>query len=482
MRGGGFGLSLIKIIKSLNPSCQIIVISDRSDFADVRQAFLNGANDFLLRQKLRYQSLAQALERVAANIRSDAIADHHRLSKMLGLIRDGQQVAADSVMRLLKKERYPLLWESWVMVYFRMDNVRHINRNLRDYERQEHANDAEFIDMFRQRIEQREKLQDDLLSVINSNVYVEHHVIFTKKHSGLLILRPMKETMLKEQCNTLMSAMVNRIHYTFSMTVSTPGKGAEDFLARYRQVIGYHSHKFYENDFCLLNAQDARSFQRLGRMESSFETRLVHSLNDREQLHEAIELILDYMREHMIEPEDVKRYFIHLIHTTAQKLDAAHKLESEQLNVYAQGVRECESVGFMRYELYRIFSAISLALSPKESSLDYVEVIQRFIKQNLSSKLTLSMIAKEVGLNESYAGRLFKKAMGKSIFQYIHEVRMENAAQLLIKTDMKVREVAAQVGMSDQLYFNKIFRRFYALSPSEYRRTHMERTKGLKEM
>lgn len=117
--------------------------------------------------------------------------------------------------------------------------------------------------MFQQRIQQREKLQDDLIAVIRSNVYVEHHVIFTKKHSGLLIIRPMKPTMLKEQCNTLMSAMVNRIHYTFSMTISSLGKGVEDFLPRYRQVISYHGHKFYENDFCLLNAQDARRFHAL---------------------------------------------------------------------------------------------------------------------------------------------------------------------------------------------------------------------------
>ena len=79
------------------------------------------------------------------------------------------------------------------------------------------------------------------------------------------------------------------------------------------------------------------------------------------------------------------------------------------------------------------------------------------------------MIAKEVGLNESYAGRLFKKATGKSIFQYVHEVLIEQAAELLAESDLKIRDVALQVGMSDQLYFNKVFHRFYQVSPREYR-------------
>lgn len=324
--------------------------------------------------------------------------------------------------------------------------------------------------MFQQRIQQREKLQDDLIAVIRSNVYVEHHVIFTKKHSGLLIIRPMKPTMLKEQCNTLMSAMVNRIHYTFSMTISSLGKGVEDFLPRYRQVISYHGHKFYENDFCLLNAQDARRFQRLGKMDHAFETKIAQAIGNRDQLHEVLETILDYMRENMIEPADVKQYFIHLINTTAHHLDTQKQLEPSQMHIYEQGVRECESVGFMRYELYRIFSAISLVVSRKEGPADYTEEIRRFICQNYSQKITLPMIAKEVGLNESYAGRLFKKATGKSIFQYVHEVRMEQAAELLTESDLKIRDVALQVGMSDQLYFNKIFRRHYGCSPSEYRR------------
>ena len=43
-------------------------------------------------------------------------------------------------------------------------------------------------------------------------------------------------------------------------------------------------------------------------------------------------------------------------------------------------------------------------------------------------------------------------------------------AKLLAESDLKIRDVALQVGMSDQLYFNKIFRRHYGCSPSEYRR------------
>ena len=80
------------------------------------------------------------------------------------------------------------------------------------------------------------------------------------------------------------------------------------------------------------------------------------------------------------------------------------------------------------------------------------------------------MIAKEVGINETYAGRLFKKAKGQSIVSYVHEQRMKKAAFLLENTDLKIRDVAMQVGIQDQLYFNKMFRKYYGSSPSEYRK------------
>lgn len=468
----GDGLSLIKIIKSLNPSCQIIVISDRDDFPCVRQAFLNGASDFLLRKELRYQTLVDSLQRVLAFIKTEAIADHNQLTKMLGLIRDGQKVDDNAVMSYLKKEHYPMLYGEWQMVYFRMDNVRHINRRLRDYEQQEHRDDTDFIDMFQQRIKDREKLQDDLLAVIHANVFVEHEVIFTKKHSGLLIVPIMKPVMLREQCNTLKSAMVNRIHYTFSVTISLPGKGIADFLPRYREVIDYHGHKFYENDFCILNVADGNRFHPLEKMDRSFEKKIIQALNDRNQLHEVIETILDHMRENSIDPKDVKRYFVQLIKVTAHHFDEMMKIDMAQLQIYEKGVQECESVGFMRYELYRIFSAISLTVLCTEHPLDHVEAIRRYIQQNYGQKITLSMIASEIGLNESYAGRLFKKTTGMSIFQYVNDVRMEKGAELLKESDLKVREIASKVGIYDQLYFNKMFRRTFGQSPSEYRNMH----------
>lgn len=464
------GLSLIKIIKSLNPLCQIIVISDQTDFYTVRKAFMNGANDFLKRQDLRYIALAEALQRARLNIKTDESSDNKQLTKMLGLIRDGQKVDERELLSYLRREQYPLLYGEWQLVYFRMDNVRHINRNLRNYETKEYPYDASFIELFQQRIQQREQLQDDLLDVIEVNVFVEHHVIFTKKHSGLIIIRPMKREVLMEKCHGLLSRMVNCIHYTFSMTISSIGCGIQDFLPSYHQVIDYHRHKFYENDFCVLNVEDQKHYQHFIEMQPELEETILLALTDRERLQMAIETILETMLKQMVDPDDVKRYMIKLIHKILKEGHFGKQLEEEQLHNYEQGVWECESISFMRYELYRIFSAIALLQGKEEKRTDYVEQILSYIERHLDQKISLPLIAKEIGINETYAGRLFKKAKGLSIVSYVHEQRMEKAAFLLVNTDLKIRDIAVQVGMQDQLYFNKMFRKYFGKSPSEYRK------------
>ena len=64
---------------------------------------------------------------------------------------------------------------------------------------------------------------------------------------------------------------------------------------------------------------------------------------------------------------------------------------------------------------------------------------------------------------------LFKKKMGKTVLQYLTEVRMEAAKNLLEDGRVKLSEVALKVGFRDSGYFSKVFRRYVGVSPSIYR-------------
>jgi len=99
-----------------------------------------------------------------------------------------------------------------------------------------------------------------------------------------------------------------------------------------------------------------------------------------------------------------------------------------------------------------------------------VATVIDFMKTHLDTKLTLPKIAGLVNLNESYLCRLFKSETGKNIVHYLNDLRMEKARELLKDRDLKVKEVAALVGIYDQYYFNRMFHKYYGQSPSDFKK------------
>ncbi len=92
-----------------------------------------------------------------------------------------------------------------------------------------------------------------------------------------------------------------------------------------------------------------------------------------------------------------------------------------------------------------------------------------WVQANYSGPLTLESAAAEVHLNAAYFSKLFKRETGKNFSEYVTELRMEKARELLRCGRMNISEVAFAVGFSDVQYFSKTFKRLVGLKPSEYR-------------
>ena len=99
-----------------------------------------------------------------------------------------------------------------------------------------------------------------------------------------------------------------------------------------------------------------------------------------------------------------------------------------------------------------------------------VEMAKNMAKRNYSEPLILKNIAKSVYVNEKYLGRLFKKQTGKSFHEYLTDIRLSNATQLLHTTNKSITEIAMQTGFNSVSYFNKNFIRRKKITPTEYRK------------
>lgn len=67
-----------------------------------------------------------------------------------------------------------------------------------------------------------------------------------------------------------------------------------------------------------------------------------------------------------------------------------------------------------------------------------------------------------------YLNRLFRQSIGKTVFQYLSEIRIAHARELLATSSMKVSQISEKVGFSDESYFSKVFKRHTGISPLKY--------------
>lgn len=93
---------------------------------------------------------------------------------------------------------------------------------------------------------------------------------------------------------------------------------------------------------------------------------------------------------------------------------------------------------------------------------------KRFISLNYHKKITIESLCGHFFCSRSTLMNSFKKTYSVSIGQYVQQVKMQKAAEML-RSGKSVKGASAACGFEDQNYFSKVFRRFYRVSPSEYK-------------
>ena len=95
--------------------------------------------------------------------------------------------------------------------------------------------------------------------------------------------------------------------------------------------------------------------------------------------------------------------------------------------------------------------------------------VKVFIDESYSGEITLELLSQKAFMSVTYLSQQFKKAFGVGISEYLSDLRLDKARELLRDEQLKVAEIALRVGLSNSTYFITRFKKKYGLTPNQYR-------------
>lgn len=109
-------------------------------------------------------------------------------------------------------------------------------------------------------------------------------------------------------------------------------------------------------------------------------------------------------------------------------------------------------------------------LSEAQQQALLAQDIQRYIRENLESDLSIEAIGREFHLSRRHLSRIFKAATNETLVDFTNRTRVETAARLLSSTPLSILQVSLAVGLDSPSYLARLFRRYLGLAPSELRK------------
>lgn len=99
-----------------------------------------------------------------------------------------------------------------------------------------------------------------------------------------------------------------------------------------------------------------------------------------------------------------------------------------------------------------------------------VESITKYLNENYTEDISLYTLSKNMYLSPVYISKIFKELMGDSPINYLIQIRLIKAKNLLEDSKLSIKTIAKMVGYNDPYYFSKLYKKYYGISPNKARK------------
>jgi AraC-like DNA-binding protein len=155
-------------------------------------------------------------------------------------------------------------------------------------------------------------------------------------------------------------------------------------------------------------------------------------------------------------------------------ISSAKEIELQMMTIASEkGVRQITTLlsilNDLTFNHYETLASAFYAPKKSKENETRINMVFNYIKQNAFSTISLEQAAASVHLTTGAFCKFFKKMTGKTFSDYVNEIRIGNACNLIAHTDKTIAQIAIESGFENQTYFNRVFLKKKNCTPKQFR-------------
>lgn len=474
------GLELCKLVKKELPNIKILILSGYDEFDYAKEAIRLGVTEYLLKP-ISSGKLLEALNGVSESIRREK-EDKDLVRKYMEEMRENTEH---------EKQKF---FEQMIAGNLSMADALETGEK---YEMNLSAGMYNLL-LFRFTLGEENRKSGELLgeaeyAIEKLTERLEYVFEFQRGVEGwaFLLMADNEEQMserVKELSKDLEEIMKNYSTIAYFGGIGQPVARLRELEESFREAERALAARFTMELNRIISVEDIRMAQNVDTLDdieiTSFgeiektRTMLEKFLNNgaEDEIDEFVDVYINELPEENLKSVLMRQYIIMdayiVMMSFCEKFEGIEgemQAQSEELKNSMKTIQTLEEIkNYIRMLLKKIIG-VRDTISGRRYS-DIIEIAKDQIRKTyMSDEISLNTIAAEVGMSPSYFSSIFSKEMGKTFVEYLTEIRMDRAKELLMCSSMKTSEIGYEVGYKDPHYFSYIFKKTQNCTPKEFR-------------
>lgn len=474
------GLELCKLVKKELPNIKILILSGYDEFDYAKEAIRLGVTEYLLKP-ISSGKLLEALNGVSESIRREK-EDKDLVRKYMEEMRENTEH---------EKQKF---FEQMIAGNLSMADALETGKK---YEMNLSAGMYNLL-LFRFTLGEENRKSGELLgeaeyAIEKLTERLEYVFEFQRGVEGwaFLLMADNEEQMserVKELSKDLEEIMKNYSTIAYFGGIGQPVARLRELEESFREAERALAARFTMELNRIISVEDIRMAQNVDTLDdieiTSFgeiektRTMLEKFLNNgaEDEIDEFVDVYINELPEENLKSVLMRQYIIMdayiVMMSFCEKIEGIEgemQAQSEELKNSMKTIQTVEEIkNYIRMLLKKIIG-VRDTISGRRYS-DIIEIAKDQIRKTyMSDEISLNTVAAEVGMSPSYFSSIFSKEMGKTFVEYLTEIRMDRAKELLMCSSMKTSEIGYEVGYKDPHYFSYIFKKTQNCTPKEFR-------------